>query len=141
MKARLPHPEHYSYLVHRKQVVWQVVLPVVLAALLMIGMIVLISLATFGQGGDVARWAAISTIWIVIPVMVAGILVLAMLIGLIYLLVLALGGLPYYTSIGQDYVYKARGYVIRAADMIVKPIIALDGWLENLRAFFGRIIP
>ena len=141
MKARLPHPQHYSYQVHRKQVVWQVILPVVLAALLMIGMIVLISLATFGQGGDVARWAAISTIWIVIPVMVVGFLLLAGLIGLIYVLILVLGGVPHYTSIAQDYVYKARGYIVRGTDMLVRPIIALDSWMENIRALFGRINP
>jgi hypothetical protein len=138
MKAQLPQPQHYSYLVHRKQMVRQIILPVVLAALLMISLIVLISISTFSQGGDVGRWAAISTIWIVLPIMVAGIIFLAVLGGLIYLLALALGRLPYYTGIAQDYVYKARGYILRGADMVVKPIIAFDGFLENIRAFFGR---
>ena len=139
MKAQLPHPEHYSYLKHRKQVVRQVILPVVISALLMIGLIVLICLATFNQGGDVGRWAAISTIWIVIPVMIAGLLVLAILGGLIYLMALALGALPKYTGMAQDYVYIARGYIIRGADMAVKPIIAVEGFVENIKAFFGRI--
>ena len=139
MKAQLPHPEHYSYLKHRKQVVRQVILPVVISALLMIGLIVLICLATFNQGGDVGRWAAISTIWIVIPVMIGGLLVLAILGGLIYLMALALGALPKYTGMAQDYVYIARGYIIRGADMAVKPIIAVEGFVENIKAFFGRI--
>jgi len=141
MKAQLPQPKHYSYLVHRKQVVRQVILPVILAALVMIGMVVLISFATFNQGGDVGRWAAISTIWIVIPLMVAGLILLVLLAGLIYLLARALGALPYYTGIAQDYVYKARGIIMRGANMIVKPILAVDGFLENIRAFFGRITP
>lgn len=141
MKAKLPQPSHYSYELHRKQVVMQVILPVILASLLLIGMIVLISYATFNQGGDVGRWAAISTMWILIPVMGAGILVLAILIGLIYLLALALGYLPHYSAIAQDYVFKARGYIVRGANMVVKPIFAVDGWLENLKAFFGRITP
>jgi hypothetical protein len=50
-----------------------------------------------------------------------------------------LQGLPHYTGIAQDYVYKARGYIIRGADMAVKPILVLDGWLESIKAFFGRI--
>lgn len=141
MKARLPQPTHYSYEIHRRQVVRQVILPVVLAALVVIGMVVLISLVTFNQGGDVGRWAAVSTIWIVIPVMLAGLVFLVILIGLIYLLARALGGLPYYTGIAQDYVYKARGYIIRGANMVVKPILALDGLLENIKAFLGRITP
>ena len=141
MKAQLPQPTHYSHELHRKQVVRQIVLPVVLAALVMIGMVVLISLSTFRQGGDVGRWAAISTIWIVIPIMLAGIIFLAILIGIIYLLARALGALPYYTGIAQGYVFKARGVIIRGANMVVKPILALDGFLDNIKAFFGRITP
>ena len=139
MKAQLPHPEHYSYLVHRKQRNIQVILPVVLSALLMIGTVVLISFATFKSGGDVGRWAAISTIWIIIPILLAGLIVLALLIGGIYLMARALSGLPYYTGIAQDYVHKARGYITRGADMATKPILAINDLVENLKAFFGRI--
>jgi FtsH-binding integral membrane protein len=141
MKARLPHPTHYSYEVHRKQVIRQIILPVVCAALVMIGLVVWISLVTFNQGGDAARWAAISTIWIVIPVMLAGLVLLVLFIGLIYLLARALGALPYYTGLAQDYVYKGRGVILRGANMVVRPILAVDGFLENIRAFFGRITP
>lgn len=149
MKAKLPHhfdklsapPEHYSYQRHRKQRNRQIILPVILTALLFVGMIVLISLATFKQEGDVGRWAAISTIWIVIPIMIAGLVLLAILAGLIYLMARALGVLPYYTGIAQDYVYKARGHIMRGADLAVKPIFILNGWIENIKAFLGRITP
>lgn len=149
MKAKLPQhfdklsapPEHYSYQLHRKQRNTQIILPIILSALLFAGMIVWISFAAFTQGGDVGRWAAISTMWIIIPILIAGLLVLAILIGLIYLMARALGALPYYTGIAQDYVYKARGIIVRAADMAVKPIIALNGWLESIKAFLGRMTP
>ncbi|WKZ37505.1 MAG: hypothetical protein QY332_06110 [Anaerolineales bacterium] len=141
MKAKLPQPEHYSYLQHRKQRNVQIILPVILSALLFIGMIVLISLATFKQNGDVGRWAAISTIWIIIPALIAGLIFLAVLAGLVYLMARALGALPHYTNIAQAYVYKARGYIVRGADLSVKPILVLNGWLETIKAFFGRITP
>lgn len=139
MKAQLPHPQHYSYLKHRKQVVRQIILPVVIAAVLMIALIVLISLVTFNSNGDVGRWAAISTIWIIIPAILAGLILLAILVGLIYLMARALSALPTYTGIAQDYVYKAKAYIIRGADMAAKPIIAVDGFIEKIRAFFERI--
>ena len=147
MKAQLPHhfdklsapPEHYSYLRHRQQRTTQIILPVVISVLLMIGIIVLIGFATFTSNGDVGRWAAISTIWIIIPLLLVGMILLAILIGLIYLMARALGALPYYTGIAQDYVYKARGYIIRAADMATMPIIAIEGYIENIKEFIGRI--
>ena len=135
----LPHPEHYSYQMHRKQRATQIILPVVISALALIGMVVLISFATFKSGGDVDRWAAISTIWIVIPILIVGLILLVILIGLIYLMALALSALPHYTGIAQDYVNLAQGYIVCGANMAVKPIIAVEGFIENVKAFFERI--
>jgi hypothetical protein len=139
MKAQLPHPEHFSYRLHRRQRTMQIILPVIISAFFFIGMIVLVGLGTFNSNGDVSRWAAISTIWVIIPALLAGLIVLAILVGLIYLMARALSSLPHYTGIAQDYVYLAQRYIIRGADMVVKPVIALDGFIENVKAFFGRI--
>jgi uncharacterized membrane protein len=138
MKATLPKPEHLSYKRHRKQMMNQIVLPVVLSVLVMIAFIVLISLATFRSDGDVGRWAAISTIWIVIPVMLAGVIVLVILIGLIYLMARGLQIIPTYTGLAQDYVAKARWYIVRGANMLVKPFLVIEGWSASIQEFFRK---
>lgn len=132
---------HYSYLKHRRQMMRQVILPVILSALVLVAIVVWVSISTFSQGGDVGRWAAISTMWVIIPMLLGGLVVLAILGGLIYGMARLLGALPYYTGIAQDYVQIARSYIIRGANMAVKPIIALNGWLEAAKAFFERITP
>lgn len=132
---------HYSYLKHRNQVVKQIILPVVLSVLVLVALIAWISIATFKQGGDVGRWAAISTIWVVIPMLLGGLIVLAILGGLIYGMARLLSALPVYTGLAQDYIFIARGYIIRGADMAVKPILAVNGWLESIKAFFERMTP
>jgi hypothetical protein len=141
MKAQLPQSEHYSYLRHRKQVMRQIILPVTLSALVLVAMVVWISIATFNQGGDVGRWAAISTIWIIIPTLLGGLIVLAILGGLIYGMARLLSALPTYTGLAQDYIFIARGYIVRGADMAIKPILAVNGWLESIKAFFERMTP
>lgn len=141
MKAQLPQPEHYSYLRHRRQFARQILLPIMLSALALVAMIVWISVATFKQDGDVGRWAAISTIWVIVPMMIGGLIVFAILAGLIYFMARALSALPHYTGIAQDYVFKAKGYIIRGADMAIKPILALNGWLESIKAFLERMTP
>ena len=138
MKAKIPQPVHESYKRHRKELTWQILLPVILSALLFVALIVLINIATFNQGGDVGRWAAISTIWIVIPVMVAGVVLLAILAALVYLMKELLGITPKYTGIAQDYVNKAAMYVKRGTEMAVKPVLFLDGIGASVKAFFGR---
>jgi len=138
MKAKIPQPIHESYKRHRKQLVWQIILPIVLTALLIVALIVIINIATFRDNGDVARWAAVSTIWIVIPIMIGMLIFLALLVGLIYLMMKLLNITPTYTSLAQDYVYKAEGYIKRAADAVVKPVLQIEGLRASIKAVFGR---
>ena len=138
MKAVLPEPVHESYRRHRKQRTSQIILPMVLAAILFIGMIVLVNIATFRDNGDVGRWAAISTIWIVIPVCISGFIFLALLGGLVYLMVRLLGVTPTYTGMAQDFVHKLAIRIRRAADMAVKPVFSMNGFGASLKALLGR---
>ncbi len=138
MKAKIPQPVHESYKRHRKELAWQIILPVALTSLLLVGLIVLINIATFNEGGDVARWAAISTIWIVIPIMLALLIFLAILVVIVYYLGKLLNITPRYTGIAQDYVHKAAAYIKRGTDMVVKPVLMLDSLGASLKAFFGR---
>ena len=139
MKATIPQPVHESYKRHRKQLVWQIILPIVLTVLLFSALIVLISFATFREGGDVARWAAISTIWIVMPIMLVMLIFLALLVGLVYLMMKLLNITPTYTSLAQDYVYKAESYIKRATEAIIKPVLQLNGILASVIAFFEKM--
>lgn len=138
MNAKLPQPVHESYLKHRRDRAWKIVLPVVLSAVLCIAMIVLINIAAFRNGGDVARWAAVSTIWIVVPIIIGLLIFFVLLAGLAYLMYRLLGITPTYTGLAQDYVHKAAIYIKRGADAAVKPIIGLKGILAGINAFFGR---
>jgi len=117
---------------------WQIVMPIVLTTLLLIALIVLINIATFRDGGDVARWAAVSTIWIVIPIMIGMLIFLAILGGLVYLMAKLLNVTPTYTGLVQDFVYKIAGYIKRGADVVVKPVLGFEGIKASINAFFGR---
>jgi len=138
MKAKIHQPIHESYKRHRKDLAWQIILPVALTAVIIVALIVLIYFATFQGSGDVGRWAAVSTIWIIIPVMIAGLVFLALLVALVYLMKRLLNITPTYTGIAQDYVYKAAGFIKRGADAVVKPVLQLEGILASIKAFFGR---
>jgi len=118
---------------------WQIVLPIVLTTLLLIALIVLINIATFRDNGDVARWAAVSTIWIVIPIMIGLVIVLALLVGTVYMLARLLNVTPTYTGMAQDYVHKAALYIKRAADAVVKPVLQFEGIMASINAFFERM--
>jgi len=138
MKAVIHPPVHESYKRYRKQLVAQIILPMMLAALLFVGMIVLISVATFRDGGDVGRWAAISTIWIVVPIMIAALIFIVLLTGLVYLLKRLLQITPTYTGQLQDFINKIAAYIKRGADAAVKPVFFLDGIGASIKRLLGR---
>jgi uncharacterized membrane protein len=141
MQPKLPYPQHYSYLRHRQQRNRQIILPVVVSALLLIAAVILISFATFKSDGDVARWAAVSAIWISIPILLGGLITLALLVALVYGMARALDALPHYTGIAQDYIYVARSYIIRGADAVSNFLIEFESFFANIKSFFQRIIP
>jgi hypothetical protein len=138
MKDVLPEPVHESYRRHRKQRTSQILLPILLAALLFVAMVVLVNIATFRDNGDVGRWAAVSTIWIAIPVCIMGFLFLALVGGMVYLMGRLLGVAPVYTGKAQDFVHKLAIRIRRAADTTVKPVFAVNGVGATIKAFFGR---
>jgi len=138
MKAVLPKPVHESYRRHRKQLTGQIILPVALAALLFIALIVLVNIATFRDSGDVGRWAAISTMWIAMPVCAMGLVFLLLLGGIVYLMGRLLGIAPTYTGRAQDFVHKLAIRIRRVADAVVKPVITVSSVGASINRFIGR---
>lgn len=138
MKAVLPKPVHESYRRYRRQLISQIILPMVIAGLLFVALIVLIIFATFRENGDVARWAAISTIWIVIPIMIASLIFLIVLGGLVYLMKRLLAITPTYTGLAQDFVHKLMIRIRLIADKLVKPVIFLDSVGASINRLIGR---
>lgn len=129
MKTSLPHrrrPNHPSYQLHRKQVWTQILLPILLATLVLIAAIVMTSVATFRDGGDVARWAAIATMWLTLPVMFAGLVFLILLIALIYLLARLTGLIPPYSNRAQRIFHRIEGGAKRIGEMARRPVLFLQ---------------
>ena len=137
MKAIIHPPVHESYKRYRRQLVTQIILPMVLTTLLFIGMIVLISVATFRDGGDVGRWAAISTIWIAVPTMIAALIFIVLLTGLVYLLKRLINITPVYTGRLQDFIHKIAIHIKHAADATVKTVFFLDGIGASIKRLLG----
>lgn len=137
-KARLPSPaEHPSFQKHRRELWTKILVPMLIATLIILAVATLTGIAAFRDNGDVARWAAISTIWIVLPAMGAGLLVLIIFIGLIYGMARLLQLIPPYSGYAQRIVWRIEGYVKRGADMAVQPILFLDEITAALKRLFG----
>ena len=137
-KARLPSPaEHPSYLKHRRELWTKILVPMLAAVALIVAVAVLTGFAASRENSEVGRWAAISTIWIVIPIMAAGLLLLLVFIAILYGMARLLALLPTYTGQAQKIVWRIEGAIKRGADMAVKPVLALEGITATLKRLTG----
>lgn len=139
MEPKRARPQHASYRAHRRQVAWQITLPVVLAGLILIGVIVLLYWGTFRANGDVDRWAAISTIWLVIPVMIGALIGLAVLIAVAYLLARLAGLIPPYTFLAQKYAAQMEAGAKHIDDLGHRPLMILPEIGRLLQKAFRRM--
>ena len=139
MKASLPQPpKHTSYLTHRRQVVWQIVLPVVVSALLLIGLIVLISMSAMQGQTDLARLTAVAMIWLTLPVMVFGLIFFFALLVIAYLIGRGMELIPNYTGQAQDFAYRVEGAVKRFTRAAIRPVALLDDLTAKIKGYLGR---
>jgi len=88
--------------------------------------------------GDIETWSQIATIILVSLWLVFGLLILALVGALVYLVTYVLKVMPSYTRKAQDGIETIRDQATRGADITVKPVIQIQSFLAAVNAIFGR---
>jgi len=76
--------------------------------------------------------------WILLPVMSAGTLLLIVLLALIYGMARLLGILPTYTMQAQNFIARIGAAIKHFADGAARPILAIGGISEAIRRLAGK---
>jgi flagellar basal body-associated protein FliL len=133
-----PYENHASYRKHRKQAWLQIYVPILIIIILGFAMAFVMGSSAMKGQGDSQRWAAISTIWLVVPILIFSLVVIALLVSGIYLMMRLLKLIPPYSAKAQylvnQTVQKTRYY----ADQSVKPVLFVEGVLASIKVFFRR---
>lgn len=110
--------------VHRRQVISQVLLPLALVVVLILILGVLTVIASQGNLAGLAQWRDTALIWIILPIISAGIIILLFLVAFIYLVAIILKKLPPYTHLVQLYIELFGARIRSIADRSTKPVVA-----------------
>ena len=124
---------------HRRQTFWQILLPVILASLAVIALVVFASIATVSESTMPATFANISTIWLIIPLMVVGVMFFLFTVGLIFLVSRLLRNIPAYTRLVQIYLQIFSIRVDSILDRIAQPQIAVLSRWAAWREFWRKV--
>ena len=101
-------------------------LPVLLGAIVFFAAPIVLWQTTLSGSGDVTRWAAISTMWLLIPVMIAGLVLLALLIVLTLITGRISGWIPRYSLRAQRLAGHAASGTRRAGQWIRRPVLVIE---------------
>jgi hypothetical protein len=124
---------------YRQQFILQILLPVLLFSIILLGLGVLASVSgTQGGINHTAVWAHISTIFMVIFIFIAGLFALAIVILAIYALAWLLSRLPEYSYIAQLYLQLFGRHIHTLADKSSSPFIMVRSIWTGIWSIFKQ---
>jgi hypothetical protein len=121
---------------HRKEVFWQISLPIAIGSLIFL---VFAVLSFTLESGETSRWADISLIWLIMPVMVVTLITCVMLAASIYAIVKLIVVLPYYSLQLLNWLIMASRYVHQAGNRAVEPVLRFKSFSASARSLRRQI--
>jgi hypothetical protein len=121
----------FTHQKHRREVFWQVTIP--LAA----GLIIVLALAvgvTFASSGLASRLADVSLIWLILPAMVITLVFLVLTAGLAYGVIWLIGKLPPLAFKIHKFLLLFSTRVRKISDKAVEPVIRVESLKASWRA-------
>lgn len=118
---------------HRRQVFWQITLPLLVGALVLIAACVLPVITVIG-GGEVSVWADISLMWLIVIAFIIALIPLALLGGLVFGLTQLIGKLPPVFFRIQGLLRTLNLRVSQLSDRVVNPFIRINSLSAGFRS-------
>ena len=123
---------------HRREVFWQITLPLGFGILLVLAAVAAIILSATQPATDLGRWADVSVMWLILPSLFFALILLIILIGFIYLISYILRLVPHYARILQIYVEFWKTKISQLLNRSIEPILRMSSIWAAIRYATGR---
>ena len=138
-RRRLPERNPQTHAAHRRQVFWQITLPLALVVLVFLGLGVAVGWSAVAGSGQVSRWADVALIWqLPLPILLAFLCTLVN-IGVVYGVTKLIGVIPGLARLAHEYVLVVQVKVNQITDRLVGPIVKLDSQRAGLKSGFRAL--
>ncbi len=123
---------------HRREVIWQIVLPLALGVIAALGLVAL----TIGGQVETGRWAAISLIWLSLPLVLLAVLGFVVLVVAVFAVNWLLRNLPVYFFQALQFTLRIQDQLRRWDNRLVEPWLRVRavgaGWSRAMRWMKGK---
>jgi hypothetical protein len=122
---------------HRRQMLWQVWLPLILVILLALTAVVFTLLAASGSG-DLSVWSSISVIWMVLPWIGVLLVNLILVSVVIFFLPRLIRKLPLWGLIARTKVANINAAVLGMAVKATTPVVEMKSRMAGIHSLVNR---
>jgi FtsH-binding integral membrane protein len=123
---------------HRRQVVAQIWVPLMIGVVITLALAVLTVLAAVQGSPDLRRWGDLSAIYLIAPVLITSLIQLVVLAGCIYGLAKIARKMPGWLHAAQAISSRVAMRLREIADKLAAPVISIGSMANASRAPFRR---
>ena len=124
---------------HRRQMLLQVWLPLAASIIVFLALAILTIVGAAQGSPAVEKWGNLSAIYILLPVLFVGLLILALVGGAVYGMRKLLGKMPYWMMVAQAQVANLSALIRKGADAAASPVFAVHMFTARVRALQQQI--
>jgi hypothetical protein len=133
--SSLPERNPLTRAVHRREVFWQIIFPLIIGAALILALAVGAGLVSYNTASQAAN---ISTIWLILPALALTFIFTLVLAAVTYGLIRLIGILPPYAALAQNFFVLVNQKVRKVSDQAAEPVIKVASLQARLNALFGK---
>ena len=128
---KLPPRNPITYEKHRREVFWQITVPVMVGVAILV--FAAVAIVVGANAVQISKMADISLIYLIIPTMIITILFIAINAAFVYALIRLIQVLPLYSRQAQDFLIVVRIRVRQVSDKVVSPILGIKSFNASAR--------
>ncbi len=131
-EGHLPERNPKTHAQHRREVFWQVTLPLIVGFLLGLAAIAAIVFSATQPAPELNRWADVSLIWLILPSLFIALVFLVILAGFVYAITMLVRLTPRYARVVQLYFEIGKAKVQQIANFVAEPVLKIHSLLAVL---------
>ena len=128
-----------STVLHEKQTLWQIIFPMILFSLIIIFICVLVVMNSGTNAIQNQHFANIATMYLFIPPLLISLPIIAILLGLIYLVSKIFPYITIYSALIQEKLALVRDMIKQGMDAAAQPFIHLPAYTSSLKTLLNEL--
>ncbi|RPJ51282.1 MAG: hypothetical protein EHM21_03095 [Chloroflexi bacterium] len=125
---------------HRRQMIWQVWVPLAASLIIVLGFAILAILGAAVGSPQVERWGNISAVIVIVPWLVIGLVLLAIVGGSAYGVFFLLQKMPGWMLKVQLFMIQLALIIRQASDAATKPVMSVNTFSARVKALWRKVV-